>query len=158
MSEELDKCSIILFSGEMDKAFAAFTIATTAASMGRDTSIFFTFYGLKAIQKGNHTGGNLMERMLGVINRGGIDRIGPTHFNFGGIGRWLFHKMMKDKGVASLVELRQTAIDLGVRFLACQTSLDVMGIKKEDLIPEVADIVGAATYCNLALQGKTLFI
>ncbi len=158
MSEELEKCSMVIFSGEMDKVMAAFIIATTAASMGRDTSMFFTFYGLKAIQKGNRTGSSLMERMLGLINRGGIERIGPTHFNFGGIGRWMFKKMMKDKNVTSLSELRQTAIDLGVKLLACQMSMDVMGIKREDLIPEVADVVGAASYCNLALEGKTMFI
>ena len=66
--------------------------------------------------------------------------------------------MMKTKGVTPLAELRQTAIDLGVKLLACQMSMDVMGIKREDLIDEVADVVGAAAYCNLALQGKTMFI
>jgi peroxiredoxin family protein len=70
----------------------------------------------------------------------------------------MFKKMMKAKGVTPLAELRQTAIDLGVNLLACEMSMDVMGIKREDLIDEVADIVGAATYCNLALQGKTMFI
>jgi peroxiredoxin family protein len=156
--EELGKCTIILFSGDMDKAFAAFTIATTAAAMGRETTIFCTFWGIKAIQKGNPTGSSFFERMLSVMNRGGIGRIGPSRFNFMGIGRWMFKKMMRDKNVASLAELRQTAIDLGIKLLACQTSMDVMGIKREDLIDEVAGVVGAATYCALALQGNTLFI
>jgi peroxiredoxin family protein len=142
----------------MDKVMAGFIIATTAASMGRDTTMFFTFWGLKAIQKGNLTGSSFFERMLGLMNRGGIDRIGPSRLNFGGMGRWLFKKMMRDKGVTSLPELRQTALDLGVKLLACQMSMDVMGVKREDLIDEVADVVGAATYCNLALQGKTMFI
>jgi len=142
----------------MDKVMAAFIIATTAASMGRETTMFFTFWGMKAIQKGNLTGSSFFERMLGVMNRGGIDRIGPSRLNFGGMGRWMFKKMMKTKGVTPLVELRQTALDLGVTLLACQMSMDVMGIKREDLIDEVADVVGAATYCNLALQGKTMFI
>jgi len=158
MSEELEKCSMVVCSGDMDKVMAAFIIATTAASMGRDTSMFITFWGLKAIQKGNPTGSSFFERMLSVMNRGGIDRIGPSRLNFGGMGRWLFKKMMKAKGVTPLAELRQTAIDLGVNLLACQMSMDVMGIKREDLIDEVADIVGAATYCHLALQGKTMFI
>jgi peroxiredoxin family protein len=126
--------------------------------MGRDTSMFFTFWGIKAIQKGNMTGSTFFERMLGVMNRGGIDRIGPSRFNFGGVGRWMFKKMMKDRSVTSLPELRQIAIDMGVKLLACDMSMDVMGIKREDLIDEVADVVGAATYCNLALQGKTMFI
>jgi peroxiredoxin family protein len=142
----------------MDKVMAAFIIATTSASMGRETAMFFTFWGLKAIQKGNPTGNTFMERMLSVMNRGGIDRIGPSRLNFGGLGRWMFQKMMKDKGVTPLAELRQTAIDLGVSLLACQMSMDVMGVKREDLIDEVAGVVGAASYCNLALQGKTMFI
>jgi peroxiredoxin family protein len=158
MSEELEKCSLVICDGDMDKVMAGFIIATTAAAMGRETSMFFTFWGLKAIQKGNRTGSSFFERMLSVMNRGGIDRIGPSRLNFGGMGRWLFKKMMKDKGVTPLAELRQTAIDIGVKLLACQMSMDVMGIKREDLIDEVAGVVGAATYCDLALQGKTLFI
>ncbi len=158
MSEDLEKCSLVVCSGDMDKVMAGFIIATTAASMGRETTMFFTFWGIKAIQKGNRTGSSFFERMLGVMNRGGIDRIGPSKFNFGGMGRWMFKKMMKDKGVTMLPELRQTAIDLGIRLLACQMSMDVMGIKREDLIDEVEDVVGAATYCDLALQGKTMFI
>ncbi len=158
MSEELEKCSMVICSGDMDKVMAGFIIATTAAAMGRETAMFFTFWGLKAIQKGNLTGSSFFERMLSVMNRGGIDRIGPSRLNFGGIGRWLFKKMMKDKGVTPLAELRQMAINLDVKLLACQMSMDVMGIKREDLIDEVADVVGAAAYCGLALEGKTLFI
>jgi peroxiredoxin family protein len=158
MSEELEKCSLVICSGDMDKVMAGFIIATTAAAMGRETAMFFTFWGIKAIQKGNLTGSSFFERMLGIMNRGGIDRIGPSRLNFGGIGRWLFKKMMKDKGVTPLAELRQMAIDLGVNLLACEMSMDVMGIKREDLIDEVTDTVGAATYCSLALEGKTLFI
>ncbi len=158
MSEEPERCTIIVHSGDMDNVMAAFIIATTAASMGRETAMFFTFWGIKAIQKGNLTGSTFFERMLGIMNRGGIDRIGPSKFNFGGLGRWMFKKMMKDKGVISLPELLQVAIELDVRLLACEMSMDVMGIKREDLIDEVEDVVGAATYCNLALDGKTLFI
>lgn len=120
--------------------------------------MFFTFWGIKAIQKGNLTGESFLERMLGLMNRGGIDRIGPSRFNFGGMGRWMFKKMMKDQGVASLAELREMAIDLGVKLIACDMSMDVMGISREDLIDEVADVAGAATYCSKALEGQALFI
>ena len=152
------KATIVVFSGEMDKAFAAFIMATGAAAAGMEVTMFFTFWGLKTIQKGNLTGKGFFGRMLGLMNRGGIDRIGPSRFNFGGLGRWMFKKMMRDKGTTSLPELRQTAIDLGVKLLACQMSMDVMEITREDLIDEVEDIVGAATYCNNALQGQALFI
>jgi peroxiredoxin family protein len=158
MSDEDKKCSIVVFSGEMDKIMAAFIIATTGAAMGKETSMFFTFWGLKAIQKGNLTGQGLFGRMLGLMNRGGLDRLGPSRLNMGGMGRWMFKKMMKDKGVTSLPELRQMAIDLDVKLLACQMSMEVMEIDRDDLIDEVTDVVGAATYCNNALQGQALFI
>ena len=93
------------------------------------------------------------------MNRGGLNVIGPSKFNFGGIGRWMFKKMMINKNVALLPELRQTLIDLGVHFLACKTSMDVMEIKREDLIDEVEDVVGAATFVKNAADSKIqLFI
>ena len=160
MSEaDSKKASIVVFSGDMDKVMAAFIIATTTAAMGMETSMFFTFWGLKAIQKGNPTGKGLFGKMLSLMNRGGINRIGPSRLNFGGMGRWMFKKMMKDKGVTSLPELRQTAIDLGVKLLGCQMSMDVMEITRDDLIDEVTDVVGAAAYVLEAQQADiTLFI
>lgn len=159
MEPEQQKCSIIVFSGDMDKVMAAFIIATTAAAMGMETTMFFTFWGLKAIQKGTPTGKGLFGKMLSLMNRGGIERLGPSRLNFGGLGRWMFNKMMKDKGVTTLVELRQQAIDLGVKFLGCLMSMDVMEISREDLIDEVTDVVGAATFIAEAQQSQiTLFI
>jgi peroxiredoxin family protein len=156
---EQEKATIVLFNGDFDKVFAAFTIATASAAAGMDTTIFVTFWGLKAIQKGNLTGKGLMGRMVGLMNRGGLDVIGPSKFNFGGIGRWMFKQMMKDKNVALLPELRQTLIDLGVHFLACKTSMDVMEIRREDLIDEVEDVVGAAKFVKEAANSKIqLFI
>jgi peroxiredoxin family protein len=113
--------------------------------MGMETTMFFTFWGLKAIQKGNTTGKGLFGRMLGLMNRGGIDRVGPSRFNFGGLGRWMFKKMMRDQNVTSLPEMLQMAIDLDVKMLACLMSMDVMEINQDDLIDEVDDVVGAAT-------------
>jgi peroxiredoxin family protein len=157
MSEDTQKCTIIVFSGDMDKVFAAFIIATTAAAMGMETTMFFTFWGLKAIQKGNPTGTGLLGKMLGVMNRGGIDRLGPSKFNFGGMGRWMFKKMMKDQNVTSLPEMLQTAIDLDVKLLACLMSMDVMEISQDDLIDEVSDVVGAATMLAEAQQSQVQY-
>jgi peroxiredoxin family protein len=146
-------------SGDMDRVFAAFIIATGAAAAGMETTMFFTFWGVKAIQKGTLTGKGFFGRMLGLMNRGGINVIGPSRFNFGGIGRWMFKKMMRDKGVASLEELRQMAIDLDVRLLGCGMSMDVMEIDRADLIDEVEDIVGVGTMLNEASKSKIqLFI
>jgi peroxiredoxin family protein len=97
--------------------------------------------------------------MMGIMNRGGINRLNPSRFSFGGIGRILFSKMMSDKKVASLEDLRQTAIDLDVQLLACKMSMDVLEITRDDLIPEVSDVVGVATFVKGAANSKIqLFI
>jgi peroxiredoxin family protein len=157
MSEDTKKCTIIVFSGDMDKVLAAFIIATNAAAMGMETTMFFTFWGLKAIQKGNGTGRGFLGRMLGFMNRGSIDRLGLSRLNFGGIGRWMFKKMMKDQNVTSLPEMLQMAIDLDVRMLACLMSMDVMEITREDLIDEVDDVVGAATMLAHAQESQVQY-
>ena len=154
-----NKATIIVFSGDMDKIFAAFIIATGAAAAGMDTTLFFTFWGLNAIRKDNFTGKGFMARMLGVLNRGGINRLGPSKFNFGGMGRWMFKKMMADQNVTSLPELLEAAIELDVKLLACNMSMDVMEIKREDLIDEVSEVVGAATMLAHAKESQVqLFI
>ena len=155
--ENKNATTIVVLSGDMDKVFAAFSIAAASAAAGMETTLFFTFWGVKAIQKGNLTGKGLMARMLGIINRGGINRLGPSKFNFGGAGRWMFKKMMAQKGVAPLGELRQTCIDLGVHFLACKTSMDVMEIRREDLIDELEDVVGAAKMMKDAASSSVQF-
>jgi peroxiredoxin family protein len=153
------KLSMVVFSGEMDKVMAAFIIATGAAASGMDVIMFFTFWGLKAIQTGSRTGKGVFGRMLGLLNRGGIERIGPSHFNFGGMGRWMFKVMMRQHQVTPLAELRQMAIDLGVKLLPCGMSMDVMEISPKDLIPEATEPVGVATFIEHAQQSQTtLFI
>jgi peroxiredoxin family protein len=155
-----NKATIIVFSGDMDKIFAAFIIATGCAAAGMDTTLFFTFWGLNAIKKGAPIKANsFLGKMMGIMNRGGINRLNPSRFSFGGIGRVLFSKMMSDKNVASVEDLRQTAIDLDVRLQACKMSMDVLEITQDDLIPEVEDIVGVASFVKDAANSKIqLFI
>ncbi|MCP4538264.1 MAG: hypothetical protein GY832_14080 [Chloroflexi bacterium] len=152
------KCSIVVFSGDMDKVMGAFIIATTSAAMGMEASMFFTFWGLQALKKKKtRTGKGLFGKMLGFMFAD-IDGIGPSKMNFGGIGRWMFKKMMKDQNVTSLPELRQMALELDVKLLACKMSMDVMEVDREDLIDEHT-VVGAATYVREAQQSDiTLFV
>lgn len=157
MAAQKDKLTLIVLSGDFDKVFASFMIATGAAASGMEVIMFFTFWGLKAIQKGNLTGKGLFGRMAGLMNRGGLDAIGPSRLNFGGLGRWMFKQMMKQKGVNSLTELRQTAIDLGVKFLPCSTSMEVMEITCDDLIPEVGEPVGVAAMMEHAKESNVQF-
>ena len=160
MAEDNNRATIVVFSGDMDKVFAALIIATGCAAAGMETTLFFTFWGLNTIKKGEPIKAKgFLGKMMGIMNRGGINRLNPSRFSFGGIGRVLFSKMMRDKNVASLEELRQTAIDLDVHLLACKMSMDVLEITRDDLIPEVEDIVGVATFVKEAAKSKIqLFI
>ena len=160
MAEDNNRATIIVFSGDMDKVFAALIIATGCAAAGMETTLFFTFWGLNTIKKGEPIRAKgFLGKMMGIMNRGGINRLNPSRFSFGGIGRVLFSKMMRDKNVASLEELRQTALDLDVHLLACKMSMDVLEITRDDLIPEVEDIVGVATFVKEAAKSKIqLFI
>lgn len=153
-----NKATLVVLSGDMDKIFAAFTIAVGAAASGMETTMFFTFWGLQAIRKPVRTGRSLFGRMLSFFLKD-INSLGPSKLNMGGMGRWMFKRMMKTHNAATLPELRQTAIDLGVRMLACQTSLEVMEFSPEDLIEEAREIVGVAALMELAGQSKfTMFI
>ena len=154
----VEKASIIVMSGDMDKVMGAFIIANGAAAFDMKVTMFFTFWGLKAIQKGNLTGTSLMGRMLGVMNRGGLEAIGPSRLNMGGMGRWMFKKMMKSKNVMPLPALVKQAREQGVRLVACDMSMNVMEIAKTDLIDGV-EVGGVATFIAEASESKfSLFI
>src|SRR4030067_78590 len=150
--ENRKKLSLIVFSGDLDKLFAPLTLAPGAAASGMDVVMFFTFWALRALKKKRGTGWSLFGRLLGRMYGGDIERATPSRLSFGGGGRWMFKKMMKAKRVPSLTELRQTAIDLGVKFYGCQTSMSVMEIPKDALIDEVNACVGIAYFLEQAPQ------
>jgi peroxiredoxin family protein len=153
-----EKVSIIVMSGDMDKVMGAFIIANGAAAFDMEVTMFFTFWGLKAIQKGNLTGRSFFGKMLGMMNRGGIDNIGPSKFNFGGMGRWMFKKMMGNHNVTPLPKLLEQARQQGVKLIACEMSMNVMEIDKADLIDGVG-IGGVGTFIAEASESKIqLFI
>ncbi len=103
------------------------------------------------------TGKGLFGRMLGLMNRGGLSAIGPSRLNMGGMGRWMFKLMMKQKGVAQLPELRQACIDLGVKFIPCLTSMEVLEMDCEDLIPEAREPAGVAAMLEHARESNIQF-
>ncbi len=157
--EKKKRATIVLMSGAFDKLFAALTIATGAAASNMEVVIFHTFWGLRAVKKNVRTGKSLFGKMVGLIEGGDITKANPSKYGFLGLGRWMFGKMMKNKNVTSLIELRQIAIDLGVKMYTCQTSMEVMEIPRETLIDEVADVVGVAFMLEQAQQSDfTLFI
>ncbi len=154
-----NKLSLIVFSGDMDKLVAAFTLATGAAASGMEVTMFFTFWGLRALKKKTLSGRSFFGRLLGLFYGGDINRASPSKLSFGGLGRWMFKKMMKAKKVPSLVELRKTAVELGVKLYGCQMSMEVMEIPREKMIDEVSRCVGVASFLEQARQSDiTLFI
>ncbi len=155
--KEKKKMAIAVMSGDMDKLFGALIIATSAASMNVDVTMFFTFWGLRAIKKNERTGKSLMGKMMGIMESGDINKADPSKYSMGGMGRWMFKKMMGAKKVASLPELRQMALDLGVKFYVCQMSMDVMEIPREKLIDEVEDCVGGGFFVEKALEADVQF-
>jgi peroxiredoxin family protein len=157
--EHRKKLAMVVFSGDMDKLFAAFSIAAGAAAANMDVTMFFTFWGLRALKKKVRTGKSIFGRLLGLFYGGDIDRSSPSKMSFGGIGRWMFKKMMKAKRVPTLAEMRQTAIDLGVKLYGCQMSMEVMEIPQEKMIDQVAQCVGVATFIEQAQQADvSLFV
>lgn len=144
--EQNDK-TFVVFSGDLDKTIAAFIMANGAAAMGRKVTIFFTFWGLNILRNPNKVKvkKTLLERMFGFMMPRGTKKLGLSRMNMGGIGAKMIRGIMKSKNVASLEELIQSAIDHGVRLVACQMSMDIMGIHKEELI-EGVELGGVATF------------
>ena len=155
-----NKISMVVLSGDMDKVMAALLIGTGAAASGMEVTMFFTFWGFKAIQKsGTKPGTTLMGKMLAVMNRGGLDAIGPSRLNMLGMGRWMFKKMMKQKGAASLEELYQIAVELDVKMMPCDMTMQMMEYGMETMRDNVTEPVGVAAFIQEAAESKiTLFI
>src|SRR4030042_5342268 len=156
-----DKATIVVFSGELDKALAAFNIATTAAAMGMEVTMFFTFWGLSVVTREKSAGGDrkTLQKMMGMMNKGGARRLKLSRMNMMGGGKAAMKQLMKEYHMPSLEEMIPMAKELGVRFLACTTSMALMGLAEDDFIPEVDEFVGAATYVEEAADSKiNLFI
>lgn len=156
-----ERVTLVVFSGELDKALAAFNIAIGAASMGMEVSMFFTFWGLNVIKRneGSIKSKGIMRRMLNFMNRGGSKRLHLSKFHMLGMGTWMMKQLMKDVNFPQLDELMAMAKGMGVKFIACTTSMGLMGISKEAFIPEVDSFAGVATYLAEAKEGKVnLFI
>ena len=152
--------TFVVFSGDLDKAIAAFIMANGAVAMGRKITVFFTFWGLNILRKAKkvRVRKNLIEKMFGFMMPRGSKKLGLSRMNMGGMGAKMIRWVMKNKNVSSLEELMQNAIDHGVRIVACQMSMDIMGIRKEELIDGV-ELGGVATFLgSCETSDATLFI
>jgi peroxiredoxin family protein len=160
--EKKEKLTIVMFSGDLDKALAGFILATTAASMGMEVSMFFTFWGLNIIKRneGSIKSKGLMRKMLNFINRGGSKRLKLSKFNMFGMGTWMMKKLMREMNYPSIDDFIKMAREMGVKMIPCSTTCGVMGLPEEGAFrSEVGSLAGAAYFLNEARESKVaLFI
>jgi NADPH-dependent 2,4-dienoyl-CoA reductase/sulfur reductase-like enzyme/peroxiredoxin family protein/rhodanese-related sulfurtransferase/TusA-related sulfurtransferase len=143
--------TLVVFSGDFDKAMAAFIIANGAAAMGSAVTMFFTFWGLNILRRPEavRVKKNLIERMFGWMMPRGAERLGLSKMHMGGMGLSLIKGIMRKKNVSSLPDLIASARAAGVRLVACSMSMDLMGIHREELIDGVEE-GGVAMYLDSA--------
>lgn len=143
--------TLIMFSDDLDKALATFVLANGAAATGQKVSIFFTFWGLNVIKKvaKPKVKKDIFGRMFGMMLPSSSRKLHLSKMSMLGIGDKMMRYIMKQKGIDSLESLRQQALDSGVEFIACQMSMDVMGVKREELLDDVT-VGGVATYMERA--------
>ncbi len=152
--------TLIMFSDDLDKALATFVLANGAASTGEKVTIFFTFWGLNVIKKEKKpsVSKDIFGKMFGMMLPSNSKKLKLSKMNMMGMGRIMMRNIMKKRGIDSLESLRQQAIDNGIEFIACQMSMDVMGVMKEELLDNVT-IGGVATYMERANEANiNLFI
>ncbi len=142
-----NKLTIIAWGGDLDRIWPTTILATTAAASGMESTVFFTFWGLFAIVKPGVriTGDNWMQKMMSAMNPGSAQKAKLSHYNFAGAGPAMFKKLANDKQVAKPEELIETARELGVRLIPCQMTMDLLGLKRADLLDGLEDPIGAAT-------------
>lgn len=158
-SQPDDKVAIVVFSGDLDRVLAAFVIATGAAALGQEVSMFFTFWGLSVLKKKSSLANkNIFEKAMAVMSPGSSEELPVSQMNYFGVGAKMLRKMMKDKNVSSLEEMIAMAKEMDVKLLACEMSRDVMGVSDEELMDGL-EPAGVASFLGESLRSRTnLFI
>ncbi|SET35941.1 Peroxiredoxin family protein [Oceanobacillus limi] len=154
------KTTIILFSGDYDKAMAAYIIANGAAAYDHEVTIFHTFWGLNALRKDNQVPvkKGFMEKMFGKMMPRGVDKMGLSKMNYLGMGPKMIKNVMKKHNAMPLPDLVNMAQEQEVKLLACTMTMDLLGLQKEELLDNI-DYGGVAAYVGDSEDANiTLFI
>jgi peroxiredoxin family protein len=153
--------AMVCWSGDLDRVWPVLILSTTAAASGLKVDVFFTFWGLRVLQKNDRriTGQNWMQKGESVVDRGGTDHLKLGKIHFGGAGTTMIKMLAKQYNVASPTELLDMAKDLGVNLYPCQMTMDLYGFNKEDFIDGLQPPMGAASFIDMAADADiTLFI
>lgn len=154
------KKTLVVFSGDLDKVMAAFIIANGAAAMGDDVTMFFTFWGLNALRRPKKVPAkkSFLQGMFGAMMPRGADKLGLSKMNFGGMGAKMMKKVMKQQNVSSLADLIKMAQEQDIKMVVCKMSMDVMGIREDELIDGL-EFAGVAAYLGEADEANVnLFV
>ncbi len=157
---EKEKSTIVLFSGDLDKAIAAFIIANGAAAYDHEVTIFFTFWGLNTLRKDElvPVKKGLLEKMFGWMMPRGADKLGLSKMNFAGMGPKMIKHVMKKHNALTLPQLIELAREQGVKLVACTMTMDLLGLQQEELLDGL-EYAGVAAYLGDASDAKVnLFI
>lgn len=178
MDNDKKKVTLLLQSGDLDRALTAFIFANGYASLGYEVKMWFMIWGYNCLKKRKSLFGvfrkshnaressyrvletdNILQPMVEMLNRGGTNHLPLAHLNLMGLGPFLFTKMLKKKNMMGLEELIHSAVDLGVKFKMCQICFDAMGISVDDLIVPDVEVAGVADYARDTLEAHVnLFI
>ena len=153
------KVTLVVFSSDLDKALAAFIIATGAAASGMQVTMFFTFWGLNIVKKDVVKSRGLIKKIMNLLNNRNAKRLALSKFHMLGLGTWLIKKFMKDQKIPTLPELIKMAKQMGVKMIACTTSIGIMSLEKDSFLSEVDTLAGVSSYLVDAAEAQiNLFI
>jgi peroxiredoxin family protein len=143
-----NKITIIAWDGHLDRIWPTLILSSTAAASGMEVSVFFTFWGLFPLVKPERrrkTGKDWMTKALGAMNPGSTQKAKLSRYNFAGMGPWMLGKVAENYKTPHPTELLELSREMGVRLIPCQMTMDLMGVKREDLIDGLEEPIGAAT-------------
>lgn len=160
-TDQPKRMAMVCWSSDLDRAWPTLILATTGAASGLEVDVFFTFWGLRVLQRNNTrlTGRNWKQKMESLIDRGGTDHLRLGKIHMGGIGTMMIKQLAREYKVASPTELLEIAIDVGVRLHPCQMTMDLYGLGPGDFIDGLQPSLGAASFIDMASKADiTLFI
>jgi len=155
------RVAMVCWSSDLDRVWPTLILATTAAASGMTVDIFFTFWGLRVLQRNDKrvTGRNWMQIGEAMVDHGGTKHLKLGKVHFGGLGTWMIKRLAKQNKVATPDELLEMAKDLGVRLHPCQMTMDLYGLKREDFVDGLQPTLGAASFLDMAAEADiVLFI
>lgn len=160
-ADEPKRMAIICWSNDLDRVWPVMILATTGAASGLEVDVFFTFWGLRVLQKNDKrvTGQNWMQKGESLFDHGGSEHLKLSKVHFGGMGTSMIKLLAKQHKVASVTELMEMAIDMGVRLHPCQMTMDLYGLSTSDFIEGLQPTLGAASFIDMAARADIqLFI